>query len=122
MSYSERRAADRTTMANALETMAVELGATVERSEHEREISLRISAPGGLCVSVDLDGASCQPDVHVIPWHMGLDSDKRLARSFGDVNPYHFRKATHVARGWVALKEEIERGLRAAVDGSAYQD
>lgn len=120
---TERRYPDRVKMAELLEEIARKHGATTERHINvwsDRCISVCIKAPGGLRVSVDLDGASTQPDVHVIPWNIALTSDATLEPSFGSVNPHHFQKATHVAYGWEALAAEIERGLVAAADGSAY--
>lgn len=119
--YSERRKADREAMAAQMIVLATSHGCTVERTDSPPCIMLRIEAPGGLCVSIDVDGKSCQPDVHVIPWHMHYESDAKLARSFGDVNPHHQRKATHVRLGFDALHAELERGFKAAADGTAYE-
>lgn len=118
---TERRKADREAMAAQLQALALQHGATARRCEFEgpREIALEIEAPGGLRVRVDLDGDSVQPDVHVLPWVCWAEG-VRLAPGFGTVNPHHGRKATHVARGWPGLRAEIERGLRAAADGTAY--
>lgn len=127
ISLTERRKADRERMACELIAIAAQHGAAVDRLDDDaRGIHLTIDAPGGLSVRLSLDGASCQPDTHVIPWHIGLDLPRgpvnvRLDPAFGEVNPYHFCKATHVARGWPALFANIDRGLRMAADGSAYR-
>lgn len=120
---TERRKADRLEMARRLEAVAAQHGACAESVAARwgaRCVTVDIQAGQGLRVSVDLDGESLQPDVHVIPWCIGAGSNARLAPSFGDVNPHHRRKATHVAYGWDALAAEIERGLAAAADGSAF--
>jgi hypothetical protein len=119
---TEKRAADRKRMADQLQQLVLRLGGTVERSQlTPRCEMLDITGAQGLHVYIDLDGESCQPDVHVIPWHITSPSEAKLAPSFGDVNPHHFRKATHVVYGFAALHAEIERGLSAAKDGSAFQ-
>lgn len=124
MALTERRKADRLKMADEIESIVRECGATCVRSDpaplSPRGIWLEIEGAGGLCVTVDLDGESVQPDIHVVAWHVSGDSDSCLAASFGDVNPHHFRKATHVAYGFEALRQEVRRGLMAARDGSAF--
>ena len=128
LGLTERRKADRERMAQLLQALAESHGASVERRPHDgrcpREITLCIAAPGGLSVVLDVDGNSCQPDVHVIPWHvrpsMPGPVPVRLTPNFGDVNPHHGQKATHVAYGFEALYWEIHRGLKAAADGTAY--
>lgn len=121
-SLSERRHADRCQMAAELTALAELLGATVETtSEHARHIRLDITAKHGLLTSVELDGQSWQPDIHVIPWHLAHTCQEKLSPAFGQVNPYHFRKATHVAYGWAQLLQDIERGLSSAADRSAFQ-
>ena len=124
---TERRAADRARMAAELTALAARYGATAATRDGlrdpGRELRIEIEHPSFLCVSVDLQGCTCQavPDTYVIPWHMrGGPPGRRLAPSFGAVNPYHGRKATHVVYGWEALRAEIERGLSAAADGSAF--
>lgn len=117
---TERRKADREEMARQIRALCVELGAEIERTEEPpRGFLLRIETPGGLCAWVGLSGDSLQPDVHVIPWH--TRGAARLVPAFGEVNPYHFGKATHVAHGWPALLANLRRGLTMARDGSAYQ-
>jgi len=121
MSYTERRKADRLAMAKAIEQIALKHGATCEWEGDGKELHIAARHPSGLAVSLWVCSFSTQPDVHVIPWHITYGHDVRLASTFGDVNPYHRQKATHVRRGWDALVAEIERGLSAAADGSAFQ-
>lgn len=125
---SVKRQPDRLKMALALTALAESLGCTVERKEGgsypgPRCIQLALQAPGGLCVTVSLDGDSWQPDTYVLSWHMALDSKNKLAPYpfGGSVNPHHFCKATNVAHGYESLQEQLQRGLVMARDGSAYQ-
>lgn len=125
---SEKRAADRAKMAKAVEALALELGCKVERREGRevlapRGVRLNITAPGGLCVGVEFDGDSPQPDVHVLSWHMELHSEAKLEPSTfgGDVNRHHFQKATYVARGFDDLMFKLDVGLSMCKDGTAYQ-
>lgn len=121
---SERRAADRETMAKAIEKLVVECGATVTRVPmHAHELWLSVVAPGGLRVTIDFDGKSPQPDVHVLSWNMDYDSPNRLCPGTfgGGVNPHHGHKATYVAEGFEDLCTQLKAGLLMARDGTAYQ-
>lgn len=121
---SEKRAADRTTMADAVAALVLECGATYEREDHpdRREVWLDIKAPGGLELTVDFDGNSIQPDVHVLSWHMNHESPNKLndATFGGNVNPHHKCKATYIARGFDDLCMQLRSGLLMAKDGTAY--
>lgn len=118
----ETRAADREAMAKQLQLLIGECGATYEREAAQRAIFLHISAPGGLCLTMDLDGDSPQPNVYLLSWHMSHTSERRLndATFGGNVNPHHRRKATYLAHGFEDLKVQLSRGLKMAADGSAY--
>lgn len=125
---SETRAADRKKMADILEKLITELGAAYTRIDGKkggypdhREIQLNIRANRGLCVSVNLDGNSWQPDVYVLSWYIASDSDARLSDDFGgDVNPHHHAKATYIARGFDDLCIQLGIGLTKAATGSAF--
>lgn len=118
---TERRKADRAAMTKLIAEIAASHGAAVDiASDQPNDVRIEIEHPAGLRCYVWLSGRSIQPDIHVIPWHLAVGCSRRLDPSFGDVNPYHFRKATHVAHGWSALAAEIERGLVAASNGSAF--
>lgn len=124
---SERRAGDRKKMALALQELITRCGATFVRDEGTdtvgaQAIRLRVTAPGGLLLRVDLDGKSIQPDIHVLSWHMAFESINRLndATFGGNVNPYHQLKATYVAYGFEDLCKQLEFGLLHARDGTAY--
>lgn len=120
---TERRKADRAKMASLLVEIAEKHGALAEVTPGDgpNTLAIRISTPRGLHVRVDLEGKSIQPDIHVLPWHMHYESQDKLAPEFGDVNPYHHRKATQVAYGWNQLRDNIDRGLNMAAKGTAFQ-
>jgi hypothetical protein len=120
--FTERRAADRKEMAKRIEALVLECGATFERKERGREIMLEVSAAQGLCVLVDFDGESIQPDVHVLSWNIHYESNARLSNATfgGNVNPHHKQKATYVAYGFDELRECLRRGLMLAASGEAF--
>jgi hypothetical protein len=121
---TEKRAADRKVMAARVEALLKELNVEWEPGEFPgpREIKIDIKGPRGLCLSVDFDGDSWQPDVHVLSWHMSLDSDAQLsdARFGGNVNPYHKHKATYIAHGIDDLIAKLRFGLELAISGDAF--
>lgn len=123
---SEKRAADRSFMADAIEKLVTECGATFERLAPDcvgpHEIFIEVTAPGGLRVTVDFDGKSDTPNVHWLAWHMHYDSNKRLnnATFGGDVNANHKRKATYICQGFDDLCKQLRSGLMLAKDGTAY--
>jgi len=123
MPLTEKRKADRAQMATAVAMLAASLDAHAEIEEMSpREVWINIRARRGLCLTVDFDGQSCQPDIHVVSWHMASDVDTCFADAFGDLNPYHFRKATDIARGFDELCAVLTRGLEMARDGTAFSD
>jgi hypothetical protein len=118
---------DRSLMAATLVNLVKDCGASCAVNSKDtphglRETVVSIRTPAGLGVNVSLDGDSCQPDVHVLSWHMALNSDARLneATFGGNVNPHHQRKATFVAYGFDELCTELQRGLTLAQDGTAF--
>lgn len=126
VAYTERRKADRAAMAAIITEQATTAGAVVERLEpaplSPRGVWLHIQAPGGLRVTVDLDGDSCQPDVHVLAWNLSLDSGRKMSPAFWyAVNRFHFGKCTEVREGFEPMLARVVEGVRAAVDGRAYQ-
>lgn len=119
---SERRKADRAEMAAQVRKLATDLGATVTEGEPlgPQEITLEISHAGGAYLPLDFDGKSCQPDVHVCCWNIRHNLPACFSSSFGDVNIYHFRKASFVARGFDSLLCQLRRDLEALNNGSGY--
>lgn len=125
---TERRKADRLKMAEIVRALAVECGAKAEIVDKPygdlspQEIVVKIVAPGGLRLGVDFDGKSCQPDVHVLSWHVDSSkADACLADAFAhSLNRIHFHKATDVAYGFDALCDVLRRKLAMCADGTAY--
>lgn len=124
---NESNKGDRTTMANLIAALVVKQGAKFEWASAEdgcgpREISLNVTAPGGLQVRVEFDGDSPQPNVYVLSWHIAFDSPRKLnVDTFGgDVNSCHFKKATYVARGFDDLCAQLTKGLSLAKSGEAF--
>lgn len=125
---TERRAADRAEMSEKIRALAIECGAeaeTVDRPHWDmspREIVVRIKAARGLCLNVDFDGDSPQPDTHVLSWHMATGSTAKLyPHAFQSVNSVHFHKATDIAEGFDQLVSVLRRRLTAAAKGSLFQ-
>lgn len=124
---SETRKADRKVMADAIESMLKRLQCEYTRLEPadiypgKHCIMLKIEE-SELRVTVDFDGDSVQPNVYVLSWHMSYESRKQLndATFGGSVNPYHKAKAIYVARGFDDLCYQLERGLKMAIDGTAF--
>lgn len=108
-------------MADKIAAIATENGAKVERTADGRRILLRIETPRGVCVYLDFDGKSCQPDVHVIAWNLAYWAKGRLRPSVFDcaVNPHHGAKATLVRYGFAALAENVSKVLAADAAGEA---
>lgn len=125
---SERRKADRETMATRVMEIAAECGTAAERlgegdCDARNEAVVKLVAPGGLCLTVDFDGKSIQPDVFVMSWHMHYKSNNLLNEGTfgGNVNPHHFAKATYIGNGFDDLCVKLRAGLMMCADGSAYQ-
>ena len=124
---SETRKADRIVMAQSIETLLKRLNVKYERLEPSegfpgpRCIMLRVNA-NDLCVTVDFDGDSSQPDVYVLSWHIDHHSDKQLndATFGGSVNKFHKHKATYITHTFEGLCYSLEQGLKKAIDGSAF--
>lgn len=124
---SARRTKDLAEMARRVASLVTTCGATFECTEGgdypgPRAIQLYVRAARGLCVRVEFDGDSAQPDTHVLSWHMDLESEARLsnARFGGNVNPHHMQKATYTACGFDALCERLQFGLELAKSGAAF--
>lgn len=123
---TERRKADRAKMAEQVRALAAVYGIDARvgppsfatMAPHRLDVVLRTDR--GLCLTVDFDGESTQPDVHVLSWHMDTDSDARLADAFGDVNPHHHAKATDVVEGLDALLERLRLRFELIQSGAAY--
>lgn len=120
--YSEARAADRAKMAAELTDAAKAAGADVSHRDIDRRtIELRISCPGGAEIYVTFRGKNpVHRDVFVVTWNITHSERDRRFADIGDVNPYHRRKATRVARGFDALVTMLVADIQRFVDGSGY--
>ena len=124
---SVSRKADRLRMAALVKDLGHEFDCEIETAAGgsypgERCIQVSLAAPGGLQVTVKFDGESSLRNTFVLSWHMALCSNVRLDPvRFGEVNPHHFQKATHIAEGFEHLTQVLRRDLAMAKDGSAYQ-
>ncbi len=126
---TEARKADRAAMAKALVALAESHGAactvTPEGSDsyRKRRAAVTINAPRGLDVTIDFDGESPQPNIFVNAWHMGLETDARLALGRfpnGDVNPHHQSKCTTVSHSFDALLDHVGIVLTRANTGDLF--
>ena len=120
--YTERRKADREAMAKELVEAVIEAGGKAQISRDAQFIEIHISVPGGAIISVDFDGKSRQPDIHVCTWNVASDSDSRFADIIGNVNEFHHAKANVVADGFDALKSELVADIAHFVDGCGYSE
>lgn len=129
-SLNENRKADRAAMTKAIQDLVAEYGftheTTIEGTGRGERIRIDITTARGLCVAVDLEAKSGQPNVHVLPWHVRWpETETRLDAGFcvvgGDVNPYHRQKATAVAYGFGQLMTGLRRGFEMVKDGSAFE-
>lgn len=124
--FTEKKKADRAKMAEIVRALAVEMGCEAEIEDKPygeispQMVMVKIRTDRGLKLTIDFDGKSCQPDVHVMSWHMDTKVDTRLADAFGDINPYHFCKATDVAYGFDSLIRILSRKLELCRTGAAY--
>ncbi len=121
---TEKRAADRKAMAQAVIECATANGcaAAIDPlwSRHSpRAIMVRIEAPGGAHVSIEFDGETTQPDVHVWTWN----SDRRFGAGWGHdaVNPFHRRKASRVSDGLEQLLATLAADCAGLVSGDRYE-
>lgn len=90
---TERRKADRAEMVAQLAAIAQGFGFGVEQKPEpsflgKRASIIRFSFPHGLGLSMDFNGASCQPDTFVVSWVMrGPEAEgRRLALGFGGLD------------------------------------
>lgn len=127
-SLSVRRKADRLAMAEILSDLAVEAGSTAEilvgeagSFPDERTVMVKVSAPGGLQVNIELSGDSALGGEHLLHWHMDSESSNLLAPGFApSMNTAHYAKATDFASDFPSLLPLLKDRLTAAANGSAY--
>lgn len=126
---TERKKADRETMAQMVEALCAKHGATCSRDKiHDpRRIRLLIACEG-VTVHPDFDGDNCVEllDNYCLTWCVEHASDKRLSRQFGvsqgaEVNPFHRRKCTAFARGIDQLLQQLGDAFELLKNGSAFE-
>lgn len=121
---SVRRAKDRDAMgAYIVSIVQILPGCTaVIEPMPDRELWVRISAPRGVGLTIDLDGTTSQPDTHVLSWHSELGATFKFAPTFApSVNPHHWHKATDICEGFEALCKTLTARLTSICNGSAFQ-
>lgn len=125
---SERRKADRAEMAKRVKEMASEFDvpATIDPDPYPlgpRETWVIIKPTNGPHLSLDFDGASSQPNVFVLSWHMPLDDKRTIAPGFApSINEIHRRKATHVCHGFTALESILYSAFASIARGDALRE
>jgi hypothetical protein len=103
---SERRKADRAAMLAGVVALLNHLHVDYADVTEEllgmcpRRVAVELRLPRGLCLTVDFDGDSPQPDCHVLSWRVSTRSSACLSDVFQSVNNYHFQKATDIAEGY----------------------
>lgn len=124
---TERRKADRETMATMVQELCQQFGATCEREDMSpRELWLNISlGPVRLTVDFDGDNVAALVDNYCLPWNIKHDSEAKFRDDFGwlqlsNVNQYHRRKCTAFAPGIDALLELLGFGFQMIRDGRAF--
>jgi hypothetical protein len=128
---SETRKADRAKMTAAILALAAKLGITADVGMREGESTLaprmtmiHLEDAKGLCITVDFDGQSPQPNTYLLSWHIASNSMETLSDAFAGssaVNPHHRLKATQVAYDFEWLCILLEAGYAKSADGSAYR-
>lgn len=120
-SLVERRASDRRTMAALVCKAASDYGCAAESTGTPDEVSIRVSAPGGLRLVMWFSRSSLQPDNHCLAWTMAPGKKHKLSPSlFPDVNTHHGQKCTEFRRGFRQALHRVHEVLAAAVNGTAY--
>lgn len=121
---TERRKADREWMAQQIAELARECGAQAEVAPpiyEPKDLHVNITCARGLCLSVEFEAKSCQPDVYVLSWHFKERGEDKLSFLFGDVNRYHQRKSTEIAHGYHDLRHKLYASLCMVRDGTAFE-
>lgn len=120
---TERRAADRAAMADDLQQMAESMGAVVTRPEPfaPRQVRLEIEVQGGAYLPLDFDGDAGQAADYFVPtWNVRTSSLYAFADAMGDINRFHFSKASRVAHGFGELCDVVRRDLAILLSGRGY--
>ncbi len=121
--WTERRAADRAAMADDLQQLAESMGAVVTRPEPfaPRQVRLEIEVPGGAYLPLDFDGDAGQAADYFVPtWNVRTSSLYAFTDAMGDINRFHFSKASRVAHGYDELRAIVARDLAILLSGRGY--
>lgn len=123
---TDRRKADRAKMATMVEALCTELGASVERSERDREIHLEVALGEGR-VGLEFDGGpyNLNPDCYCLPWNTARRSDAKMTPAFGravgaEVNPFHHAKCMGFADGIDDLLFRLRAAMECINRGEAF--
>ena len=104
---------ERQTIANRLQLMAERTGARVTIDEEPREITFTAAWPN-VQTTAFID--------HLAPMLHWSRADRPLSAAvFGDVNPYHKRKATTLCATWASLCAEFARLSVCVMNGDAFE-
>jgi hypothetical protein len=127
MSLTESRKADREAMAAMVEKLCAEMGAKVERHEHDREIRLEIELGQGR-VGIEFDGSTFNTnrDCYCMPWNTFWDSEAKMTDAFGcavgaSVNPHHRAKCMGFADGIESLLLRLRAAMECINRGEAFE-
>lgn len=100
------RKADRAKAADALRVIAHQFGFSTSAQPNSHDVVVRLSHPCGACASMLIEKSSIW--VEVVAWHTEPGSTWTYPDSFGDVNPWHHKKATKVYP-WATLPAHVQR-------------
>lgn len=129
MTLTERKKADRETMAAMVEALCVEMNIPCSRDPDtvSREIVVRIE-PRDAVASIEFDGShfNTQPNVFCMPWNIQYESTKRFSEAFGcavgsEVNPFHRRKCMGFADGIDSLLLRLRAAMACINRGDAFE-
>ena len=92
---------------------------------NHRRVHVNITI-GHLHATVNLYGATRQPNVYVLSWYVEPRSERHLSADFAiiahaSINQYHRQKATTVAHSFSDLCSAIESGLHCVAEGIAFE-
>jgi len=125
---SETRKADRTKIAQLVSDVCSEFKIDHKWTRegfdeaYPKAHVIEIMAPRGVRCRIELDGDSCQPNVHVLPWNVAIDSDARFSARFGSVNQAHHQKMTAVAYNTDGLLAHLRSCFRLINSGAAFDE
>ena len=117
---------NRAALAREIATLAESYGISASVNHEptfagDRVTLVDISHSGGARLTVRVDGASRQPTVFLLSWHMASESDATYAAKFcAAINQFHRRKATDVCGSVSDLLGVLAVRFSMLEDGSAY--